>query len=108
MFDKTSTHHTRAGLPLVSEKAATNYGFDSVELMFFRIFVLAFKQGLITEIGTLVHKVSPPVTYILPSQTSTIAYKSDRSFLRIDQNIVRRMTLASPTFPPPSTGSSSP
>ena len=75
MFDKTSTLHTRAGLPLVSESCY--YGFDSVELMFFRIFVLAFKQGFITKNGTLVHKVSPPVTDILPSQTSTIAYKSD-------------------------------
>ena len=45
--------------------------------MFFSIFVLAFKEGFITKNGTLVHKVFPPVTDILPSQTSTFAYKSD-------------------------------
>ena len=102
MFDKTSTLHTPAELPSVSEKAAT------IMDLFALCFGIYLNKISSSDSGTLVNKMSPPVSDILPSQTSTIAYKSDRSFLRIDQNIVRRMTLASLTFPPPFTGSSSP
>ena len=52
MFDKTSTLHTRAGLPLVSEKAAT------IMDLFALCFSIDLDKVSSSDSGTLVNKMS--------------------------------------------------